>query len=65
MPKFSLLSLTFTETVSVIPFRLEELGYRNPSALAGWLLVVYVSCICCPALMSHMPLESLGLLLGA
>jgi hypothetical protein len=27
----------------VIPFRLEKLGYPDPSALTGWLMVVYVS----------------------
>jgi hypothetical protein len=47
----------------VIPFRLEELGYSDPSALTGWVMVVYVSGSSCFSL-SLTFLQSLGLLLG-
>ncbi|KAL4250102.1 Major Facilitator Superfamily Vesicular Transporter [Abortiporus biennis] len=33
--------LVYSIIIPVLPFRLEELGYKNPSALVGWLLFGY------------------------
>ncbi|PVG02160.1 MFS general substrate transporter [Serendipita vermifera] len=32
---------TYALIIPVIPFRLEELGYKSPAALAGWLLFAF------------------------
>jgi len=31
----------YTIAIPVVPFRLEALGYKNPSSLTGWLLFAF------------------------
>lgn len=39
--------LIYSIIIPIIPFRLETLGYNEPSALTGWLLVAYSSGLVC------------------
>ncbi|KAK0237152.1 hypothetical protein EDD85DRAFT_836351, partial [Armillaria nabsnona] len=33
--------LVYSMVIPVVPFQLEELGYKHPASLTGWLLFAY------------------------